>query len=142
MIAANDLTFVDSNVLIYAHDTSAGGKREVAAARLADLWRTRAGIISVQVLQELYVNITRKVARPLAKAAVIPLLEAYAKWRIVVPDAATVVQSVRVEERFQLSFWDALIVTSAQMAGAKRLLTEDLQGGQNFDGVVVENPFL
>jgi predicted nucleic acid-binding protein len=142
MSGAEPRVFVDSNILIYAHDRSAARKRDLAASRIAHLWRAGTGVISVQVLQEFYVNVTRKVAQPITKSEALGLLELYARWEVITPDPGMVFSAVRVEERFQLSFWDALIVTCAQAAGATTLLSEDLQSGQSFDGVVVENPFL
>jgi len=131
--------FVDTNVLIYALDDA--DSKEQAAARLwrAELWRSRLGRISFQVLQEFYVRVTQKWprARPEARAEVRDLLA----WRPVSVDARILERAWRIQDRYQLSFWDSLIVAAARAASCRYLLTEDLQEDQDLDGVVVINPF-
>jgi predicted nucleic acid-binding protein len=137
-----DRVFVDTNVLIYAHDSEAGGKRARASALLVELWQSRRGALSAQVLQEFYVNITRKTARPLDREVAAGIVERYAAWRPIPGDHELLLAALNVERRFSLSFWDAMIAAAAIRAGAKTLLTEDLQHGQSLDGVRIENPFL
>jgi predicted nucleic acid-binding protein len=136
-----DKTFVDTNVLVYAHNADASSKHERAKLRIADLWSAGAGVVSLQVLQELYVNLTRKVSAPLDKATARELVRTYASWLGDPPDAALVIRASEIEELHRLSFWDALIVASAHKAGAQVLLSEDLNDGQVIEGVRVENPF-
>lgn len=133
--------FVDSNILIYAHNASAGEKHRVAAALLRDLWETRDGCLSTQVLQEFYVNVTRKIRQPLSRAAAREVVSNYAVWVKEPITAATVTRASELEELTRLSFWDSLIVASAEAQGAKELLSEDLQHGQVIAGVRVRNPF-
>jgi predicted nucleic acid-binding protein len=134
--------FVDTNVLIYAHDLDAGRKQEVAASRLTELWRSRRGLLSAQVLQEFYVNVTRKIARPISPHAAREVLEAYAPWCATPIRPEDLVRASKLEERHRISFWDALIFVSAKLGGATRILSEDLNAGQVIDGVTIENPFV
>jgi len=133
--------FVDTNVLIYAHDLDAGQKRERAVSILSDLWEQENGVISVQVLQEFYVNVTRKIHDPLAPAAARGIIKNYLSWQIAPNDPSTVLLASEIAERNQLSFWDALIVASASLSGTERILSEDLNHGQVIEGIVIENPF-
>jgi len=134
------LVFVDSNVLLYAVDEADRKKREVAREWRAELWKSRRGRVSFQVLSEFYVNAVRKrpSAREEARAEVRDLLA----WNPVVADAALLGRGWKIQDRYQLSYWDALIVAAAKAASCRYLLTEDLQAGQEFEGVEVVNPFL
>jgi predicted nucleic acid-binding protein len=134
-------TFVDTNVLIYAHDPSAGAKHAEARRHLAGLWRDSTGALSVQVLAEMYVNVTRKVARPASAPAARRIVRNYSRWPTYVADVSAVLEASEVAERHRMSFWDALIVVSARAMGAEVLLTEDLSHGQVIEGVRVEDPF-
>ena len=140
-MAERQVTFVDTNVLAYAHDRSETRKQPEAQARLEELWRERTGVLSTQVLQELYVVATRKLDPPMRRAAARELVALYGEWPVVQVDVALVVSASELEERHTLSFWDALIVEAARRAGATRLLTEDLQQGRRIGGVSIENPF-
>jgi predicted nucleic acid-binding protein len=132
--------FVDTNVLIYAHDVDAGAKHDTARRLLSDLWRHRAGIVSTQVLQEFYVNVTRKIATPLLKPSARAVVDSYAVWSIDTTPA-DISTAFRIEDEAGIGFWDALIVAAASKAGADRILSEDLNPGQIIAGVRVENPF-
>ena len=105
--------FVDTNVLIYAHDLDAGLKHDRAAAILSDLWEKENGIVSVQVLQEFYVNVTRKISAPLTPALARGVIRNYLAWQIAPNDPSTVLSASEIAERNHISFWDALIVASA-----------------------------
>lgn len=133
--------FVDTNVLVYAHDRGAGEKNARARELVERLWRERTGVVSTQVLQELYVNVRRKASAPISAPEARALVEDYLAWPLVVNDGATILQAVAIEERFGLSFWDALVVASAQEAGVEVLWSEDLNDGQAYGSVVVRNPF-
>ncbi len=133
--------FVDTNVLVYARDTADPAKHARASERVADLWERADGRLSVQVLQEYYLTTTRKLRPGLApeeaRADVLDL----AAWSPVVTDIQMLASAWTIEERFGLSFWDALIVAAAQVARCDVLLTEDMQHGMDLDGVRVTDPF-
>ncbi len=131
--------FVDTNVLLYALDAGNPKKQQTARIWRAELWRNRAGRISFQVLQEFYVKVCRKwpAAANAARSEVRDLLT----WQPVAVDGALLERAWKVQERYHFSFWDALIVAAAKAASCRYLLTEDLQAGQNLDGVIVIDPF-
>ncbi len=134
------LVFVDSNVLICAVD-EANPKKQVAARAWRDeLWKTRRGRVSFQVLQEFYVNVTRK--HPSARQAARSEVRDLMAWQPVVIDDTVLECGWKIQDRYRLSFWDSLIVGAAKAAGCRYLLTEDLQAGQDLDGVVVVDPFI
>lgn len=135
------LFFVDTTVLIYAYDSSAGYKHERAKSLLRDLWQERDGGLSIQVLQEFYVNVTRKVARPMSPEAAAEIIADLATWPVHRPDVSDVLEAIRLQTQLQLSFWDAMILTSARRLGCETLWSEDLSHGQVYEGVQVQNPF-
>jgi len=134
------LIFVDSNVLLYAVDEVDPEKQRLARNWRAELWKNRRGRVSFQVLGEFYVNAVRKqpAARDEARAEVRDLLA----WNPVVTDTALLERGWKLQDRYRLSYWDALIVAAAKAASCRYLLTEDLQAGQQLDGIEVVNPFL
>ncbi len=138
----NGKVFVDSNILVYAHDADAGGKQRIAAARIEEILAARSGVLSLQVLQEFYNTVTRKLHRVLRRDVARELLRAYSSWTVQPMSAEDVVAASILEERYQLSFWDALIVQSASLAGARTLLSEDLGHEQSIAGIRIENPFV
>ena len=141
-MGADEITFVDTNVLIYAHDSSHPGKQAVAQEILKRLWTDGTGTLSTQVLQEVYVVATKKQKLAMSHQEARDLVEAYSAWPTVMVEPALILTASRLAEEHQLSFWDALIVEAARVAGAATLMTEDLQHGRTFDGVQVENPFI
>jgi len=141
MRAERVLQFVDSNVLIYAYDVTAGVKHEQAKALVAGLWESRYGCLSSQVLQEFYVTVTRKVARPLAADVAAEVVADLAAWRGHAPIVEDVNQAIAIHRRYAISFWDAMIIRSAAQLGCAMLWSEDLNGGQVYEGVRVINPF-
>jgi len=136
-----EIVFVDTNVLLYAHDRTAGRKRELASDLLASLWGTRAGALSTQVLQEFYVNATLKLPRPLPAPRARALVARYATWRVHRIEPADITAASELEKRHRQSFWDALIIVSAARVGATTLASEDLQHGRRFAGLTVVDPF-
>jgi predicted nucleic acid-binding protein len=130
-------TFVDTNVLIYAHDSDAGTKHEMARAVLRDLWSRRAGILSTQVLQEFYVNVTKKIATSLPKPSARAVVDSYTVWCIETTPAE-ISAAFRIEDEAGIGFWDALIVAAAGKGSATRILSEDLNPGQIIAGVRIE----
>lgn len=141
MSADPALTFVDTNILVYAYDADAGWKHDIAQARLLGLWDAEAGALSVQVLQEFYVTITRKVAKPLSRRAAREVASTYLAWPLHSPSGPDLLAASELEERHRLSFWDALIVISAQRCGAGEILSEDMQAGRQFGQLSIANPF-
>jgi predicted nucleic acid-binding protein len=135
-------TFVDTNILVYAHDADAGEKHSAAAQALAELWEYRNGIISTQVLQELYITLTRKVASPVTGNIARRLLRNYLTWELVLNDGAIILHAGEIGDNYQLSFWDGLIVAAAYSKNASIILTEDMNHGQVVEGIRIENPFL
>jgi predicted nucleic acid-binding protein len=135
------MEFVDTNVLLYAYDTAAGQRHDDAAHLVDRLWSERSGAISVQVLQEFFVNSTRKVAAPLTPEAAVDRLRSLSRWRVHSPLADDVVSAASLSHRHQLSFWDAMIVRSAAELHCEILWSEDLNDGQVIEGVRVRNPF-
>ena len=132
--------FVDTNVLIYAHDVDASVKHEVAKNVLRELWSERSGALSMQVLQEFYVNVTRKIASPLPKDMARLVVNSYAIWCIETTPAE-ITTAFRIEDESRIGFWDALIVASAAKCGAVRILSENLNARQVIAGIRIENPF-
>lgn len=138
----SDRYFVDTNVLVYAHDRGSGRRHEIARELVRELWEGRSGVLSTQVLQELYVNLRRKAARPLDVAAARQLVEDYLSWKVVVNDGAAVLRAIDLEGRYSLSFWDALIIDAAHGADAALIYSEDLGHGQRYGVIEVRNPFV
>jgi predicted nucleic acid-binding protein len=132
--------FVDTNVLIYAHDVDAREKNEIAKALLRELWSERTGVLSMQVLQEFYVNVTRKIPLPLSKETARRVVNSYAIW-CVETTPAEISAAFRIEDESRIGFWDALIVSTAVKCNASRILSEDLNAGQRIAGIPIENPF-
>lgn len=133
--------FVDTNVLLYAYDVTAGERHDRGRELVGRLGRERAGVLSVQVLQEFYVNATRKIAQPLSPESARERIRALSRWRLHTPTAADVIAAIEVSEQSQLSFWDAMIVRSATQMNCSVLWTEDLNHGQHVSGVELRNPF-
>jgi predicted nucleic acid-binding protein len=136
----SDKTFIDTNVLIYAHDVDAKAKHDVAKSVLRELWNQRTGVLSMQVLQEFHVNVTRKIAAPLPKDIARQLVNSYSIW-CMETTPAEIAAAFRIEDESRIGFWDALIVASAAKSGAVRILSEDLNARQIIAGIRVENPF-
>ena len=134
-------TFVDTNVLLYAHDAGNTLKQPIARALLEELWSDRSGVLSTQVLQEFYVVATRKFEPPMHRTEARELVGLYATWSVVQVDVEMILDAAALEANAKLSFWDALIVEAARRAGAMRLVSEDLQAGRQIAGIAIENPF-
>lgn len=135
------LAFIDTNVLLYAHDRGAGDKQARAARLLAQLWENRSGVLSPQVLQEFLVNALRKLQSPLALPKARDIVRTYGVW--VTRDAKVddVLRATELMELTGFSFWDSLIIASAEAAGAEVLYSEDMQHGQQVAGLTILNPF-
>lgn len=134
--------FVDTNILLYAYDTQSESKHQLATEALQQLWRTGNGVLSTQVLQEFYVNITKKWKPPMSPPEAREVVLAYAKWVHEPSTPSTVIRASEIAEAYQLSFWDGLILASAEQQDASIILTEDLSHGQRIAGIEIVNPFL
>jgi len=133
--------FVDSTVLVYAHDADSGTKQKIAAARIKGLWEDQLGRISTQVLQEFYVTVTQKLGKPLSRSDAREIVRDYAQW-VATPTAQTVIRASEISEIWKLSFWDSLILAAAEEQDCSAVLTEDLNAGQTVAGIQIVNPFL
>jgi predicted nucleic acid-binding protein len=131
--------FIDTNVVLYASDRASGDKRIRARDALAPLLRERRAVISTQVLQELFAAVTRKLHVPAERAR--QYVDKWSKIDVVMIRPETILGAIDLHRLHALSFWDALIIKSASIAGCSRLLSEDLNHGQAIDGVTVDNPF-
>jgi predicted nucleic acid-binding protein len=134
--------FVDTNVLVYAHDVTAGDKHTRAKQLVADLWADGTGCLSVQVLQEFYVTVTRKVQRPLEPDVARQHVEDLAQWLVHSPTVGDVVEAIQLHQVAKLAFWDAMVLISAEKLNCQVLWSEDLNTGQNINGIMVRNPFV
>jgi predicted nucleic acid-binding protein len=134
--------FVDANVLVYAEDRDAGDKHLIARDLVAELWRTGDGVLSIQVLQEFFVNVTRKLPRPLRPGEALAIVEQYLTWRVVENTGDLLLAGIRLASDLKVSFWDALVIQAARTARCDRLLTEDLNHGQRIGDLTIVNPFL
>ncbi|HEV8129985.1 MAG TPA: PIN domain-containing protein [Acidobacteriota bacterium] len=136
-----DLVFVDSNVLVYARDTSHAAKQRQASAWMTELWRSRRGRLSFQVLTEYYVTVTRKLRPGLDEETARQDVRALLAWKPVSLDKRILEEAWQMQDRHRLSFWDALILGAAQARACRYLLTDDLQHQQRIGNVVIVNPF-
>lgn len=137
-----DKVFVDSNILVYAHDTDSGSKHVRAKQCIAQLWETGTGYLSTQVLQEFYVNVTRKIKKPLRPSEARAIVRDFSLWVRSFLMPATVVRASEISETWRISFWDGMILAAAEQDGVAELLSEDISHGQTIAGVKVRNPFL
>ncbi|MDD5369637.1 MAG: PIN domain-containing protein [Anaerolineaceae bacterium] len=142
MCADRNLEFVDTNILVYAHDLSAGKKYQKSQQLIRRLWENGKGCLSVQVLQEFYVTITRKVAAPLHLEEAEAVVRDYSFWRIHAPTAEDVLGAIDIQRQHQLSFWDAMVIHSAIQSGCGLVWSEDLNSGQEYGEVLVKNPYI
>lgn len=134
--------FVDANILIYAYDADSGDKQQYARQVLERLWEHRNGALSIQVLQEFYVTATKKLAKPITPRQAREIIQIYEAWEVYSPRTGDISAASELAERYQLSFWDAMVVVAAKFSGADTLFTEDLQNGQVIEGVKLVNPLL
>ena len=134
--------FVDTNVLVYAHDEQADWKRERARECLAQLWDTGDGRLSTQVLQEFIFSVTQRIKKPMARSAAREVVRTYSSWVKSPMTPATVLRGSEIAEAWQTSFWDGMILAAAEQDGASELLSEDLSSGRVIAGIKIRNPFL
>lgn len=137
----SDKVFVDTNILIYAYDIDAGKKHEICKKELKNLWDNGNGVISTQVMQEFYVNVTRKIPEPIPPSKARHIIEQYKTWQVEIITAELILFASIIQERNQLSFWDSLILAAANQANAETLLSEDLNSDQTIESVKIVTPF-
>jgi predicted nucleic acid-binding protein len=133
--------FVDSNILVYAHDADAGLRQQQASDLLKTLWDNGYGRLSTQVLQEFFVNVTQKIKRPIARGVAREVIRSYGLWVESVITPSTVIRASEISEAWMLSFWDSMIFAAAEQDGAQQLFTVDMNSGQIIAGIQVVNPF-
>lgn len=136
----NDKCFVDSNILLYAHDRSTGAKHLLARTLLEKVWQSGLGVISTQILQEVCVNLRRKAGSPLSSEEVRSIIQDYLSWEVVTNTHQSILQALDIEARYKISFWDAMVIQAAENAGCAILYSEDLNDQQRFGSVQVINP--
>ena len=138
---SEDKVFIDTNIIIYAYDVTAGRKYEIAGMILADLWNSGLGAISTQVLQEFFVNVVQKIPKPIDKQQAKEIVKDFLKWHVVVNTGDSIIEAIDICLKFGYSFWDSMIIEAAIKGGAAVLISEDLQDGQVVSGVTIKNPF-
>ena len=141
MAGEKPLSFVDTNVLVYAFDKIGSPKQQIAQRLMNELMEEDRLRVSTQVLQELFVTLTRKVSQPCSSADALAVLEDLTAWPLMVIDYEAIRAAITLADQAMLSFWDALVVVAAARTGATVLYTEDLNHGQEILGVRVSNPF-
>jgi predicted nucleic acid-binding protein len=135
--------FLDTNVIAYAHDTAAAQKRARATALLVELAENEKAAVSIQVLQELFVTLTGpRFSDPMPAAAAAAVVADVSAYSVHVPQRADVLAAIEMHQRHGLSFWDAMILRSANQMGCELLWSEDMSSGRRYDGVEVRNPFV
>jgi predicted nucleic acid-binding protein len=137
----NAKVFVDTNVLVYSRDASEPHKQEQAMAWMAHLWSTKTGNLSYQILQEFYITVTAKLQPGLDPENARKDVRSLLVWQPIVVNDRVLENAWLIQDLFQISWWDALVVSAAQLADCRYLLTEDLQENQEFGSLLVTNPF-
>ena len=138
---SDERTFVDTNIIIYAYDVTAGKKHQLAENILTDLWNSGLGVISTQVLQEFFVNVVQKIPKPIDKKQAKEIIRDFLKWHVVVNSGDSIIEAIDISLKYAYSFWDSMIIEAAIAGGTGVLLSEDLQDGQVISGVTIRNPF-
>jgi predicted nucleic acid-binding protein len=133
---------IDTNILLYAHDISAGSKHQISKRLVEDLWQSGLGCVSLQILQEFYVDVTQKIPNPLERNLARQLVAELSQWRSHIPDVDDMLRAIDLQPAYQLSFWEAMVLHSSACLGCKKLYSEDLNHGQIYGNVQVINPFV
>ena len=131
--------FFDTNIIVYTHDDDAPKKRDRARKLLKDAFVDDTGVISGQVLGEIFVTLTRKIGIPLADA--LDEIKRCSRFRVVEISSSLVLRAIEIQSEYQLSYWDSLIIAAAEFASCEIVWSEDLNDGQRYGAVVVRNPF-
>ena len=133
--------FLDTNILVYAYDSSSGEKHGKAVEIMRGLWNSGQGMLSTQVLQEFFVSATRKIEKPLDASAAKGIIKDLLKWKTVTIDGEIILEAINLHEQRKYSFWDSAIIASALEGGAGVLYSEDLSDKHTVKGLVIKNPF-
>ncbi len=142
MTDVREFQFVDTNILVYAYDTTNTEKHQRALNLISELWDSRLGCLSIQVLQEFYVTLTQKIPNPLKPQDTSQIIEDLGQWRLHKPELNSIVEAIHIQQQNKISFWDAMIICSAKKLGCKIVWTEDLIANQLYEGLKVVNPLL
>ena len=134
--------FVDTNLLVYAYDSTAGEKWKTSLEVLSLLWKYRTGILSTQVIQEFFVSVTQKVKNPILPEAAKEIISDLLRWPLIINDGNHILRAIDLQVKYDFSFWDSLILQAAVTSKSQYLLSEDLQDGQVIETVTILNPFL
>jgi predicted nucleic acid-binding protein len=134
--------FVDTNILVYAYDQTAGRKFERSRELMERLWDTREGVISTQVLEEFYVTVTAKIPNPLKPREARQIISDLGTWTVALLETRDILAASEIAERYRLSFWDGLILAAAHKEEVATLWSEDLNHGQKYGETTVRNPLL
>jgi predicted nucleic acid-binding protein len=137
----DDKIFVDTNILIYAYDVSAGVKHLTASRILSEMWDSGRGVLSTQVLQEFFVSVTGKIPKPINDHLAANIVRDFLRWELIVNDGDSVLEAARLVSRYRFSFWDCLIIQAALKSGCNILLSEDLSDDQVIESMRIRNPF-
>jgi predicted nucleic acid-binding protein len=137
---SSELAFVDTNIFVYAYDSSSGEKHFKSKDLISKLWEEKTGVVSVQVFQELATTLTRKIPRALSHEEVIEIISDLSHWQTINSDAVLVIESLKIAARYKISTWDGLIVAAAKRGNCKRIYSEDLNPGQKYSGIKIVDP--
>ncbi len=139
---SEERVFLDTNIIIYAYDTTARKKHEIARDILVSLWDSNLGVISNQVLQEFFVNVTQKIPNPIDIKTAGDIVSDLLKWDVVINDGESILKAIEILETYHYSFWDSLIIEAAFKGNATILLSEDMSHGQSINALTIKNPFI
>lgn len=134
--------FIDTNIIVYAHDISAGNKQKKAMELIVDLWHSKKGCLSMQVLQEFYVTIVNKVKNPKKPDEAALIIKDLSHWILHTPDIDDIFGAIEIQSKYKLSFWDSLIICSARKLKCDVIFSEDLNNEQIYENILVINPFV
>ncbi len=136
-----DNVFVDTNIIVYAYDASAGTKHDVAMKIMRELWDSGRGTISMQVLQEFFVTVTSKIAKPLDIKTARDVVRDLTKWNPILVNGDIIINAIDIHSVSRYSFGDSLIIAAAIEAGVGTLYSEDLSDKQRIKNITIKNPF-
>jgi len=137
---SGDKIFVDTHILVYAYDPSAGTKHDAARNALSDLWTSGLGVVSTQVLQEFFVTVTRKLPKPMAPGMARDIIIDMMKWDVVTVEPDMILDAIDLQQGTGCSFWDCLIIVAAERGRCGVLLSEDFSSGSIVGKITIKNP--